>query len=216
MKRALAFVLLLAVSACARGAEVTLLSEEELPAGLYGDRQDPTVEPRTVRALVYFVRTDSQGFILMPERLGAVVREEETNLEAAEYAMRELLDRPTAQEREAGFHTAIPPGTVLLGVSVRGNIADVNLTAQFESAGAEVLNVLRIAQVVWTLTELPEIDAVRFRIHGAPQPVIDQLGVAHEVVGRGRYSRFEPRDLADPEVLPGAVEAETTAEGSVP
>lgn len=210
MKRALVFLVLLAVSACGRGAEVTLLPNDELPAALYGDQQDPTIEPRTVRSLVYFVRTDSRGFIIIPERLGAVVREEETALGAAEFALRELLDRPTAQEREAGFFTAIPPGTVLLGVSIQRNVADVNLTAQFESAGAEVLSLLRIAQVVWTLTELPDIDAVRFRIHGAPQPVIDQLGVAHEVVSRGRYSRLAPRDLEDPDVLPGAVDPDET------
>jgi spore germination protein GerM len=214
MKRAIVFLLLLAVSACSRGAEVTLLPNDELPAGLYGDQQDPTVEPRVVRALVYFVRATSQGIIITPERLGAVVREEETDLSSAEFVLRELLDRPTAQERETGFFTAIPPGTVLLGVSVRGTVADVNLTAQFESAGAEVLHLLRIAQVVWTLTELPEIDAVRFRIHGAPQPVVDQVGIAHEVVGRGRYSRLAPRDLEDPEVQTEAAEPEPT--GAVP
>lgn len=210
MKRALVFLALLAISACSRGPEVTLLPEDELPSSLYDPQQDPTVESRALRALVYFVRTDSRGFILMPERLGAVVRDEETDLGAAEFVMRELLDRPTAEERGAGYFTAIPPGTVLLGVSVRGTVADVNLTAQFESAGAEVLNLLRIAQIVWTLTELPEIDAVRFRIHGAPQPVIDQMGVAHEVVGRGRYSRLAPRDLEDPEVQTEAAEPEPT------
>lgn len=128
----------------------------------------------------------------------------------AEFAMQELLAGPTAEERSKPVRTAIPVPTELLGVFVRNGVADVNLTAQFETASAELLHLLRIAQVVWTLTELPGVRAVRFRIHGAPQPVIDQFGRAHETVTRARYSRLAPTEVDDPEVVAEPVVPTTT------
>ncbi len=52
---------------------------------------------------------------------------------------------------------------------------------------------------MYTLTELPDVDAVRFSIHGATQPVVDQDGMAHEMVTREQYSQFAPvhRELGE-------------------
>ncbi len=202
MKRllGLAFALVLAAG-CARNSEVRLVPPEDLPADLYAVGEPRAIEERTVRTLVYFARTDAEGAPLDPERLGGVWREDATNRSTAEFAMRRLLDGPSAPESNR-LRTAISSGTELLGVAVRRGIADVNLSAQFEAAAGELVQLLRVAQVVWTLTELPEVDAVRFRIHGAPQPVIDQLGVARETVGRARYLSFAPREGDVPDVQP--------------
>jgi hypothetical protein len=194
-------LVLLGSVGCGRGAEVKLIPQADLPDDLYAVGEPRAFEQRTVRTLVYFARTDADGAPLDPERLGGVWRSEETDRLTAEFAMRRLLDGPTASESRR-LRTAISAGTELLGVSVRRGVADVNLSAQFEAAAGELVQLLRVAQVVWTLTELPEVDAVRFRIHGAPQPVIDQLGVAHETVGRARYLRFAPREGDVPDVEP--------------
>jgi spore germination protein GerM len=178
---------------------------------LYNPEQNPRTEPRTARALIYVIQTDEKGTPVRPARLGVLARELETDRPPAEFAMRQLLIGPTSEEQQ-DFRTAIPPATELLGVSVERGVADLNLSAQFAAAGAEILQLLRVAQVVWTLTELPDVDSVRFRIHGAPQPVIDQNGVAHERVGRGRYSRFAP-----PESVGGMVGGSVAPEaGSSP
>jgi len=202
MKRLIFTLLVFLTVSCAQEPQVQLLSQDELPADLYAVDPPRSIESRTVGALVYFARTNEEGAPLEPERFGAVWREEETNRPTAEFVMRRLLDGPTAVEGNS-LRTAILAGTELLGVEVRRGVADVNLSAQFEAAAGELVQLLRVAQVVWTLTELPEVDAVRFRIHGAPQPVIDQLGVAHETVGRGRYLRFAPRDADVPDLAPG-------------
>jgi spore germination protein GerM len=203
-------LVLAAAAGCARGSEVELIPRADLPDDLYAVGEPRAVEQRTVRTLIYFARTDAEGAPLDPERLGGVLRAEETDRSTAEFAMRRLLEGPTSSE-STRLRTAISGGTELLGVSVRRGVADVNLSAQFEAAAGELVQLLRVAQVVWTLTELPEVDAVRFRIHGAPQPVIDQLGVAHETVGRARYLRFAPLegDVPDVEPVPIASAAPT-------
>lgn len=212
MKRALALALLVVFAGCSRGVEVRVLDRSSLPQELYGNAPERNVEPRTVSVLVYFVRTDAKGQFLRPVRLGAVGRELVTRLSPVEVAIRLLLQGPTAQERKAGFNSAITAGTELIGVTVKDGVADVNLSAEFETVTSQLGHLMKISQVVWTLTELPEVEAVRFRIHGVPQPVIDQNGVAHERVGQGRYSRFAPRDTDDAGVIDGSVGPVTTAE----
>lgn len=209
MKRVLAVALLVALTGCSRGVEVRLLDESSLPQELYGNAPERNLEPQTVRVLIYFVRTDANGKFLRPVRLGAVGRELVTQLSPVEVAIRLLLQGPTPEERKGGFNSAIQTGTELIGVTVKDGVADVNLSAEFEAVTSQLGHLMKISQVVWTLTELPEVEAVRFRIHGVAQPVIDQNGVAHERVGQGRYSRFAPRDS---DVIDGSVVPVTTAE----
>ena len=203
MKRVVALALLCVLAACGRGTQVTVLSQDDLPAELYGESVVPKTEERTVRSTLYFVRTDAERNLVEPARLERVEYEERTSLTDIQLVAqrvlrnpRELLPGPEGER----LGTAIPSGTQLLSVSVKDGLADVNLSAQFENAAPDLLQLLRVAQVVYTLTELPKVNAVRFRIHGAPQPVVDPDGVAHERVGRGRYSRFAPTDPSGGEV----------------
>ena len=206
MRRALAALLLIAVGACSRGTEVRLLETSGLPRELYGDPSQPRAELHDVRVVLYFVRTDAQGMLVRPVKLGAFPRAIRTDARTVEIAMRLLLTGPNPEEASAGYRSAIQAGTELIGVSVNRGIADVNLSAEFETVISQIGHAMRLAQVVWTLTELPDVDAVSFRIHGVPQPVIDQDGIAHEVVGRGRYSRFAPQSPEDDGVVGGSVE----------
>lgn len=203
MRRVAVAVLALLLAGCAARNEVTFVEPAELPRSLYDRAVQTPLEARTVRSVLYFVRTTERGAPVDPPRLVAVRREQQTDRPAPELVLRQLLAGPTAEEIADRVRNAVPLETELLSVSVSSGIADVNLTAGFEKASAELLHLLRVAQVVWTLTELPQIEAVRFRIHGAPQPVIDQFGVAHATVGRGRYSGLAPRDIAEPELGEG-------------
>lgn len=207
MKLVALIAVLALAGACARGTEIQWIPAEDRPPDLYRPENGPDVgEPRPARALLYFVRTDRSGTPLRPERLGTLAAEQQTDQPVPEFALRRLLSPLTAEQRTRGLRTAIPLGTELLRVEIAGGVADVNLSAQFEAAGAQILHLLRVAQVVWTLTELPEVDSVRFRIHGAPQPVIDQVGVPHDVVTRARYSRLAPRDSEGQPVAPGSAD----------
>ncbi len=210
--RAFALALVLVFAGCSRGVEVRLLDKDSLPQELNGNAPERNAEPQTVRVLVYFVRTDAEGRFLSPVRLGTAGREKLTRLSPVEVAIRVLLQGPTSAERKSGLNSAIHAGTELIGVTVEEGVADVNLSAEFETVTSQLGHLMRISQVVWTLTELPEVEAVRFRIHGVPQPAIDQNGVAHERVGQGRYSRFAPRDADSAGAIDGSVAPVTTAE----
>jgi len=104
-------------------------------------------------------------------------------------AIDELLAGPTQGERRgSGITTAIPRGTRLLGIGIENGIATVDLSSQFQSgAGSESLQ-LRLAQVVYTLTQFPTVKKVRFELDGAPVDVLSNRGtVVDRPVGRKDY-----------------------------
>jgi hypothetical protein len=74
-------------------------------------------------------------------------------------AVRELLDGPTSED--GSVRTAIPAGTTLESLTVRGGVASVTLSSQLTSRTA-------LAQLVYTLTQFPTVRRVDF---GADAPV---------------------------------------------
>lgn len=204
--RRLAAVLfcLLAFTSCAGRGDVEVLDSDALPADLYGGRPRSQDAPRTLRARVFLTEIDERRLVPVSRTV------ENTRLPVAEAAMRELLRAGRTQaDVDAGIGNAIPGDTELFSISVDDNVATVNLSGQFEQVARDWVFLLRIAQVVWTLTELPDVDAVRFRIHWVDTEVIDQDGKTHDVVGRARYSRFAPEGMEaslDPCTLVESVE----------
>ena len=108
-------------------------------------------------------------------------------------ALAALLTGPTRAERAAGTGTEIPQGTRLLGLSIANGVAGVDLTSDFEAgAGSRSLK-LRLAQVVYTLTQFPSVDAVRFSLDGTPVNVVSGSGVVLDhPVGRDAYRNLGP------------------------
>jgi hypothetical protein len=81
-----------------------------------------------------------------------------------------LLETPEPLEQVAGLGSSIPTGTELLGLQVDGDTVEVNLSKDFEN----VVGTGRqqaIAQMVMTLTEFPDVSAVRFLVDGKPVQV---------------------------------------------
>lgn len=106
---------------------------------------------------------------------------------------------PTSSERdEAGLGTEIPPGTRLLGVSVAGGIATVDLSRAFESGGGSTSMLLRVAQIVFTLTQFPTVERVRFELDGAPVEAIGGEGIMVDPpVGRADFEAQAPAILVE-------------------
>jgi spore germination protein GerM len=106
-----------------------------------------------------------------------------------------LLALLGAQE-DPRIRSAIPSDTRLNDLEVEGAVATVDLSAAFERAGSPRSLGLRIAQVVYTLTEDPTgILGVRFAIDGLPRAVIGgvELTPLDRPVNRSDYVQFEPR-----------------------
>jgi hypothetical protein len=93
--------------------------------------------------------------------------------------MEALLAGPSTDEAAAspGIGTAIPDGTRLLGLTIDGGIATVDLSGEFESGGGSASTIGRLGQVVYTLTQFPTVDAVVFRIDGQTVSVFGGEGI---------------------------------------
>ena len=87
---------------------------------------------------------------------------------------------------------AIPPTVQVLDATVNGNVLDLNLSdlGSVESARQRQA----AAQIVFTATALPGIDAVRFSIDGAETavPLDDQMSVPGQPVTRLDYPKLMP------------------------
>lgn len=96
-------------------------------------------------------------------------------------AMDALLAGPSAKERAATpqIETLIPAGSKLLGLEISGDLATVDLSAEFASfspddawdSGMFELRG-RLAQVVYTLTQFTTVDRVTFKLEGTPVKVL--------------------------------------------
>lgn len=94
-------------------------------------------------------------------------------------AMTALLAGPTSEE--AGDRTitsAIPEGSRLLGLTVADGVATVDLSREYESGGGSLSMFVRLGQVVFTLTQFPEITSVVFSIEGQRVTVFSGEGIA--------------------------------------
>ena len=132
-----------------------------------------------VRLQVWFARGD---------QLASQQRTHAATPRVATAALQALLAGPSAGERAAGVTSAIPEGTRLLGISIKDGVATVDLTSEFQSGGGSLSMQMRLAQVVYTVTQFPTVRAVRFSLDGAPVDVFSSEGIVLDhPVGRSDY-----------------------------
>lgn len=116
-------------------------------------------------------------YLVRGEKVGVAHRTVPTTAGVARAAMLQLLKGPSATERAAGLLTTIPAGTKLLGLSISGGVASVNLSRRFESGGGSLSMMLRVAQVVHTLTQFATVKKVRFLLDGVAVESIGGEGI---------------------------------------
>jgi hypothetical protein len=175
----LAVVALLAAGCRSEG--LTLLSEADLPEDVYGSplpTPAQTPEELPVEGTIYLIRDDH--LVGQRRQLQSGVVDS-----LPEALLLTLIQARTGSE----ITTAIPPNTVVRGVEIDGPVAIVDLSSEFEAAAPGGVLTLRIAQVVYTLTqEGTDINAVRISIDGVPQ----QLNPPGLSVTRGDYEGVAP------------------------
>ena len=123
-----------------------------------------TTEPTGETVIVYLFVELEPGFPALTPVAMAVEAAE--GLEGA--ALQALIDGPTEamSEQVPALTTAIPDGTRLLGISIDGGVATVDLSAEYESGGGSMAMFSRLAQVTFTATRFPSIEAVRIALDG--------------------------------------------------
>jgi hypothetical protein len=144
---------------------------------------------RVVPVAAYFVRG---------EHVAPVRRLAAAEAGVARGSLAVLLRGPTAAERKDGYSSSIPAGTSLLGVVIHDRVACVDLSARFATGGGSASMMLRIAQVVHTVTQFPTVDRVAFRIDGRPVTAIGGEGVVvSPAVGRQSFEQQAPPLLVE-------------------
>jgi sporulation and spore germination protein/putative VirB-like lipoprotein len=180
-----ALVAAILLAGCARQG-LTLLPEADLPGDVYGPPQ-PAPEPEQIPA---------NGRIFLVERAHLVPARVTLQPVADSLAEALLVALFPPGPQGSRSSTEIPDGTRLNAVDVAGGVATVDVSGDFERAAPPRSQALRIAQVVYTLTdEGTGIGGVRFEIDGVPQEAIGgaQLGTILGPVTRGDYADFAPR-----------------------
>jgi spore germination protein GerM len=147
------------------------------PAASESPSAAPSASPATTAVRVYLFQPDAAGG---DAHLVPVTRTVPFTRAVATAAVRELLSGPAPDE--TALLTMIPAGSQLLGITIDGSVATVDLTGTFESGGGSASMLGRVAQLVYTATQFPTVDAVRVRLDGRP---VDSIGGEGVIVGAG-------------------------------
>lgn len=124
--------------------------------------------PRRLTLAVYLPRGD---------KLGVVAREVPQTKAVATAAVNELLKGPSSVEVAYGFHTEVPAGTRLRSISIRDRVATVDLTGEFDDGGGSLSMFMRLAQLVFTVTQFDSVDAVTLKLDGVPVEIFSGEGI---------------------------------------
>lgn len=165
-----------------RSEGLTLLSDSDLPQDVYGSPAPTPVQTPEIpqEGTVYLVR--GERLIAHEESLQTEVADS-----VAEALMLALITASAPRSRR--ITNEIPGTTRLNGVRVDGVVATVDLSSEFEEAAPGQIQRLRIAQVVYSLTQNGTgIGSVRISIDGVPQ----QLNLQDLPVNRADYRGVAP------------------------
>lgn len=162
------------------------LSAGDVPYGLLEEAPPTTVASRppsvpTEGVNVYLVEGD---------RMVPAVRQVNAPASVAK-ALTALLFGPVEDEAAAGIRSAISPTAGLQARSVDPATYVVDLSAEF-AQGSVSEQILGLAQVVWTATDIPGITGVQFTLNGAPIQVPTPTGSTGDPVGRDAFAELAP------------------------
>lgn len=174
-----------------QGETTVSLPDTTLPLDQAGPASTVTTSAaaQTTTVRVYFARN---------QKMAAATRVIPQTQAVGAAAMRALLEGPTALETEAGMFTGIPEGTRFVGLTIENGVAFVDLSSEYESGGGSLAMFTRLAQVVFTLTQFPSVDGVRFKLDGE---LIDILGgegfIVDKPLSRDDYEDMSPAILVE-------------------
>jgi hypothetical protein len=133
--------------------------------------EQTTTEPSSEGTVTYQVWfSDAEGLFVS-------YRTQERTPRVGTAALEALLEGPDSFETDYGLRTAVPDGTQLLDLKIADGIARVDLTSEFESGGGSASMQMRLAQVVYTITQFPTVKGVVFSLDGEPIDVLGGEGV---------------------------------------
>lgn len=215
--------LALVLSACADRSAGSLgrVSDEVPPGDASSPSPEPTKgpkkkgnkgseEPSEPRTFTYQVwLTQGEGFLFVSRRTA------QFEPGVGRIALNDLLSGPNDAEREAFIGTEIPDGTELLGLNIEDGVATVDLSGEFAESGSSLEETVRLAQVVYTITQFDTVRSVRFRIDGEPVEVFGSHGIALDRPQTRRgYQELLPAILVESPSIGERVDNPVTVSGT--
>src|SRR3954454_5628183 len=97
----------------------------------------------------------------------AVLRDVPSTKAVATAAVNALLEGPSTGEAARSISSLVPDGTQLLGLTIDGGVATIDLSSESSAGGGTQAYQTRLAQVVYTLTQFPTVKGVNVQIEGA-------------------------------------------------
>lgn len=171
-----------------------------------GSTTTTTVTEDTMTLNVYY----SRG-----ELISAAARVVPKTQQVGAAAMKALLEGPTAVEEEAGMVTNIPAGTTFLGLTIDDGVATVDLSKEYASGGGTLSMMMRLAEVVFTLTQFPTVDGVNFKLDGEPIDVLGGEGlILDHPMSRSDYEDLSPAILVESPTVGNTVDSPMRVRGT--
>jgi hypothetical protein len=128
-------------------------------------------------------------------------------------ALDRMLAGPSAAEAAAGLSSQVPAGTSLRGVSISSGIATADFSSAFGSSASSSVMALRIAQAVYTLTQFPQVNGVRFELGGQGVTSIGGVPVQAPQT-RAMYASYLPAITVQSPVIGEQVTSPVTVSGT--
>jgi germination protein M len=149
------------------------------------------------------------------EKIAAATRVIPKTKEVGAASMKALLEGPTEAEKNAGMFSSIPEGTTFPGLEIENGVAAVDLSKEYESGGGSLSMFMRLAQVVFTLTQFPTVDGVNFKLDGEPIDVLGGEGIIIDhPMTRADYEDMSPAILVESPTLGATVSSPLRVTGT--
>jgi hypothetical protein len=130
-------------------------------------------------------------------------------------AVQALLEGPTPAEQEWGMVTSVPEGTTFLGLTIADGVATVDLSKEYASGGGTLSMLMRLAEVVFTLTQFPTVDGVSFKLDGEPIDVLGGEGIIIDhPMTRADYEELSPAILVESPTIGATVKSPLRVTGT--
>ena len=220
---ALATVLGMAISGTSVGgapgwAPAPAASEPYGPVVIGTSEPSGTPVEGSVTLEVWFATESSvsgdEGRVATRTGLFRTTREQAATPAVGRAALAALLDGPTVGEVDAGVSTLLPAGTELLGLSIAEGVARVDLSGAFVQGADRDEMLMRLAQVVFTITQSSTVGRVDIRVDGA-SPVLEGLGIGlDEPQSRDDYLDQLPAILVERPLIGEPVSSPVTIAGT--
>lgn len=164
------------------------LSSDKVPFGLLATSTTTTApqppEAPAVPISVYLVDNDTGQLVEVQRSVSAPP--------SVRGAVQELLEGPTERELDQGLRSNIASATELLGIiGPENGVVTIDLTDLTGTTGEGQR--LALAQIVYTVTALPDVDRVLFRFKGEAKEVPNAAGESTgEPLARSDFAPFDP------------------------